>query len=202
MSRRSVVWVAGALVALAAGCGGGGETKTVTVQATPEGGEAGASPTAEASATPGPDGEAPAIAQSKGSVDGKRVEFVLTELRRSGPTVILNARLENSDPESAAQVASAFDDGAYQKLENDQQEESDVFDGVALVDPEGRKKYLVARDEEGRCVCTNELSSSFAQQEAPVQLTATLTAPPAGVTQVDLLIPHFETVRDVPLAEE
>ena len=76
-----------------------------------------------------------------------------------------------------------------------------MFDGVALVDPEGRKKYLVARDETGRCVCTNGLNSQFASAEAPIQLSATLTAPPATVTQVDLLIPHFETLRDVPIAE-
>ena len=144
----------------------------------------------------------PAIAQSKGSVDGERVSVVLTELRRSGPTVVLNARLEIADPDSSAQVGSVFDDGIYQQLADETQEEGDVFDGVAMVDPEGRKKYLVARDEEGRCVCTNDLSGAFASEEAPVQLTATLTAPPAGVTQVDLLIPHFETLRDVPLAED
>ena len=35
----------------------------------------------------------------------------------------------------------------------------------------------------------------------PVELTATLSAPPPGVTQVDLVVPRFETLRDVPLAE-
>ena len=47
-----------------------------------------------------------------------------------------------------------------------------MFDGVAMVDPEGRKKYLVARDETGRCVCTNGLSGQFASADAPVQLDA------------------------------
>ena len=181
------------------GCGGGGETKTVTVAAdepTPAGdGEATATP----SATAGPEGDAPAIAESAGSADGDRVRFVLTELRRSGPTVVLNARLETA--EGNAQVASAFDDGVDQELEGEQAEGADVFDGVAMVDPEGRKKYLVARDETGRCVCTNQLNGQFTSPESPVQLTATLTAPPATVTQIDLLIPHFETLRDVPITE-
>ena len=125
--------------------------------------------------------------------------FVLTELRRSGPTVVLNGRLEAA--EGNAQVASAFNDGIDQEVEGEQREGVDVFDGVAMVDAEGRKKYLVARDETGRCVCTNSLNSQFASPEAPVQLTATLTAPPATVTQIDLLIPHFETLRAVPITE-
>jgi hypothetical protein len=188
--------VAGALGALVIGCGGGGETKTVTVPADEPAPEAGAEETATPSATPG---AAPAIAQSSGTAEGDTVTFVLTELRRSGPTVIMNARIEN--PEGRAQLASAFSDGIDQEIEQEGREGVDVFDGVALVDPEGRKKYLVARDETGRCVCTNGLNSQFASAEAPIQLSATLTAPPATVTQVDLLIPHFETLRDVPIAE-
>ena len=151
MNRQAMGWIGAALVAFLIGCGGGGETKTVTVPAdepAPDG-TATAEAEAEASPTPGPDGELPAIAQSKGSVDGERVTVVLTELRRSGPTVVLNARLEIADPDSAAQVGSVFDDGIYQQLADETQEEGDVFDGVAMVDPEGRKKYLVARDEDG-----------------------------------------------------
>ena len=147
-------------------------------------------------ARPGP---AEAVAQSAGTADGDRVTFVLTELRRSGPTVVLNGRLETG--EGNAQVASAFDDGIDQEVEGEQREGVDVFDGVAMVDAEGRKKYLVARDEAGRCVCTNQLNSQFTSPEAPVQLTATLTAPPTTVTEVDLLIPHFETLRAVPITE-
>ena len=46
-----------------------------------------------------------------------------------------------------------------------------MFDGVAMIDPEGRKKYLVARDETNRCVCSNGLSSAFVRADAPVELT-------------------------------
>ena len=68
--------------------------------------------------------------------------------------------------------------------------------------PEGRKEYLVARDEEGRCVCTNGLSGAVRLRGRPGPADRHADAPrPRGVTQVDLLIPHFETLRDVPLAE-
>ena len=202
-TRTTCGWAAGALVAFLIGCGGGGEVKTVTVESDEPapGGDATAEGTAAPSATPGPDGQAAAIAQSAGTADGKPVRFVLTELRRSGPTVILNARLELADGADSAQVADTFDDGSYQDLEANETESGDVFDGVAMVDPEGRKKYLVARDETGRCVCTNALNGQFAREDSAVQLTATLTAPPAEVTQIDLLIPHFETLRGVAISE-
>ena len=99
------------------------------------------------------------------------------------------------------QVASTFDDGDFQELEDGGTEPGDVFDGVALIDPEGKKKYFVARDETNRCVCSNELSAAFIREEAPVELTATLAAPPPGVAQVDLVVPRFGTLHDVPLAE-
>jgi hypothetical protein len=197
MERRAIPWLAGALTVLAAGCGGGGKTKTVTVEsdqkAKPE-----ASATATASAAP----DAP-IVEAQASVDSKRVRFMVTELRRSGPTVIINAQLELADPASsqAAQVNDTFNDGLSEPLTHGDSEGADVFDGVALIDPVGKKKYLVARDADGRCVCSNQLSSSFAKADAPVELQATLTAPPADVRQVDLYVPRVKTFRAVPLAQ-
>jgi hypothetical protein len=189
-------WTVGLLVAALAGCGGDGE-KSPAPQQRP--GDA----TAEGTATPEPTPEeAAAVVETLGSVDGGRVRFILTELRRSGPTVVLNARLEPVDPAGERlQVASTFDDGIFQPLEDGGDEPGDVFDGVALIDPEGRKKYLVARDETNRCVCSNGLGAAFVRAEAPVELTATLAAPPPGVAQVDLIVPRFETLRGVPLAE-
>ena len=46
-----------------------------------------------------------------------------------------------------------------------------------------------------------QLGAAFIRADAPVELTATLAAPPAGVTTVDLVVPRFETLHDVPLAE-
>jgi len=200
-------WMSGLLVAAlavaVAGCGGdGGETKTVTVEKTPAG-DASAEGTAspEARETEG-EGEAPAVVETEGSIDGGRARFIVTQLQRSGPTVILNARLELVDPAGdELQVASSLEDGTFQELESGASEPGDVFDGVAMIDPEGRKKYLVARDETNHCVCSNDLGAAFISAEAPVELAATLTAPPPDVTQVDLIVPGFETLRDVPLSE-
>ena len=51
------------------------------------------------------------------SVDDDRVRFIVTELRRSGPTVIVNAQLQLADPQStgSAQVNDTFDDGSRRR---------------------------------------------------------------------------------------
>jgi len=141
------------------------------------------------------------VAQAETTVDSLPTRFVVTELRRSGPTVILNARAEpaqRTEDSVTGQIGQELSDGQTQELTTGTQEEGDVFDGVALIDPEGRKKYLVARDSEGRCVCSNQLGTRFIGQ-GPVNLEATLSAPPEGVQRVNLSVPGVKTFTDVPL---
>ena len=198
MGRWISGWVVVALAIAIAGCGGGDGD----ADKTPTPGQSQGDASAEASATPDAPAEAEPIVEALGSIDGGRARFLVTELRRSGPTVILNARLELVDPTSERlQVGSTFDDGDFQDLEDGGTEPGDVFDGVALIDPEGKKKYFVARDDTNRCVCSNELSAAFIREEAPVELTATLAAPPPDVSEVDLVVPRFGTLHDVALAQ-
>ncbi len=149
------------------------------------------------------DGGAPqgAVVEAETTVDGLQARFVVTELKRSGPTVILNARVEpaqRTESSVSGQIGQELSDGQTQELTTETTEAGDVFDGVALIDPEGRKKYLVARDSEGRCVCSNQLSSRFIGQ-GPVNLDATLSAPPQGVQRVNLTVAGVKTFTDVPL---
>jgi hypothetical protein len=196
MARLAAPLLALALIAPAlGGCGGDDKTKTVTV--TKEAGEKTATATPKPGATPG------AIITGEGTGDDNRFRFVLTELKRSGPTVIANARVElaEGNQSNSFQVSDQFNDGLYQPLESGTNEGGDVFDGIALIDPQGKKKYLVARDSQGRCVCSNDLSSAFAGPGTPVNLQATLTAPPPAVKQVDVVVPSVKTFTRVPISE-
>lgn len=182
---------------LVAGCGGGDDQQASTTPAPTETAGATATPTPTATVATGP------VAQAEGSAEGGRFVFLITDLKRSGPTVVLNATvsLAGDSPSDSIQVGSVFSDGLYQELEDsDANEEGDVFDGVALIDPEGRKKYLVARESTGRCVCSNNLSAAFVEEDAPVNLQATLTAPPEGVGTVDVVVPNVKTFTGVSLA--
>ncbi|MEA2269829.1 MAG: hypothetical protein QOC64_2439 [Solirubrobacteraceae bacterium] len=186
----------GLLVATAlAGCGGG-ETRTVTVtqgrepQTLPE--------TVTTTQPPQPR----ALAEGGGSRSGRPFSFRILELRRSGATVALNATL-TADPqgERDVRVSDLFGDGLTQRLKGRRGiEDDDVFDGVALIDTQNRRTYLVARDATGRCVCSRRLARVVSTPGVPVSLTATLAAPPDGVTRVDVVVPNVRTFTGVPLA--
>jgi hypothetical protein len=190
-----------AALALLAGCGGGDDQNTASTPA-PTDTAAPAAPPAE-TATAEPTVEGAPVAEGQGSADGGRFVFRILELKRSGPTVVLNASvsLAGGSERDSIQISDTFSDGVFQDLENeDANEGGDVFDGVALIDPNGRKKYLVARESTGRCVCSNNLSGQFVEEDAPVSLTATLAAPPDTVTTVDVVVPNVKTFTGVPIA--
>jgi hypothetical protein len=192
--RAGTIALVCAVAALAAsGCGSDKKAKTVTTPAGKSEPEATATP--QAPAQPAIDGE--------GVRNGWRFRFTIDELKRSGPTVIVNATVEllNGDQGDSWQISDAFDDGFYNELRGGGSESGHVFDGIALIDPAGRKKYLVARDSDGNCVCSNHLSDTFVQPGAPVTLQATLTAPPPTVKQVEVVVPRVKTFHDVALAD-
>jgi hypothetical protein len=208
IQARGVALVAALM--LLAGCGGDGDDQgggggapasTPAPTETAETAEGPATPEGTATEAPAP-AEGASIAEGQGSHDGARFVFRITELKRSGPTVVLNATVEWAEGgDDSMQVSSTFGDGQFQTLEGSEgQESGDVFDGVALIDPEGRKKYLVARESTGRCVCSNDLSASFASEATPVNLQATLAAPPETVTKVNVFVPRVKTFTDVPIS--
>jgi hypothetical protein len=194
--RAGTIAVACAVAALAAsGCGSDEKAEPKAQQAATGQSEPEATATPQAPAQPAIDGE--------GVRDGWRFRFTIDELKRSGPTVIVNAKVEllNGEEDDSWQISDAFNDGDYQKLSGGASETGHVFDGVALIDPVGRKKYLVARDSDGNCVCSNNLSDTFVHPGAPVTLQATLTAPPPNVKKVDVVVPRVKTFHDVALTD-
>jgi hypothetical protein len=185
------------LLALA-GCGGGDDDKksssTSETTAKPS---TSTSPSGKPVATP-----QKVVAAREGSVDQKPVTLEILELKRSGGTSALTFRLTAKDSEGSAQVAQTFDDGISEKIKgtDDPTQGSGSLDGISLVDTKNRKRYLVGRDENGVCVCDSNLSSGFANADAPLLLSATYAAPPADVRTMDVVIPHFGTFKDVPIS--
>jgi hypothetical protein len=201
------------LILGAAGCGKNEEPKTTT-QAPAPAAETKAPPPAPAAepktpeqapvtAQPGaPQAPAPAaqpapqatpakqaIATADGEKPGVRVE--VTELKRvSGGTVMLRFAMIN---EADKEVSFGYD--FAQKGTNDFAN----IGGVHLVEPVGKKKYLVVRDSQGACDCSQGLSRVAANSR--MNLWARFPAPPDNVEKIAVVIPHFSPMDDVPLSK-
>jgi hypothetical protein len=196
--RIPVSALAGVVVVAVAGCGG--STKTVTVAAKPT--TTRVSGTTAAGATTTAVVASPPVATRDGSVDQEPVTLSIVSLKRSGATVELTFELSLDKTASGhAQVASAFDDGEFEKVTAPGSTDisgGDTLDGIYLVDTTDAKKYPVARDSYGQCVCDINLGDTFVDSGAPVFLSATFGAPPSS--SVNVSIPGYGTFANVPIS--
>jgi hypothetical protein len=189
--------IVGAAVALA-GCGG--STKTVTVAAKPT--TTRVTGTTASGATTTAAVVSPPVATRDASVDQEPVTLSIVSLKRSGATVELTFELSLDKTASGhAQIASAFDDGEFEKVTSPGATDisgGDTLDGIYLVDTADAKKYPVARDSYNQCVCDINLSGTFVDAGAPVFLSATFGAPSAD--SVNVSIPGYGTFVNVPIS--
>ena len=70
--------------------------------------------------------------------------------------------------------------------------------GVSLVDAVNKKKYLVVRDSESRCLCSRDLHGLKPGESLSVY--AKFPAPPDDVQKITVQIPHFLPADDVPIS--
>jgi len=130
-----------------------------------------------------------AIASADGEQPGRRVE--VTELKRvSGGTVSLRFTMVNDADEIA--FHDAYGEAGHSK-------DFGSIGGVALVDPVGKKKYLVVRDSEDACLCSRDIPNIA--KTSRVNLWAKLPAPPEDVRKISVCIPHFAPMDDVPISQ-
>lgn len=201
--RRGPLLAAVGALALLAGCGTTGGTKTVTVRA---------GATAPADATPTGAGPAPTtartptrtdtvIARRTGTVNNTPVVLEIVEFKRSRATVALSIRLSTKSSNGPL-IDETFDDGINQKSRSrgvPDKAGTDTLDGIYLIDGAHGRRYLVARDRENNCVCDHDLYHQDLAPGQPASLSAIFGAPPPSVKAVDVFIPRFGTFKDLPL---
>ena len=131
----------------------------------------------------------PALATSDGETPGARVE--VQELKRvSGGTVMLRFTMIN-DGDKTLNVGYDFGAGSTSDI--------GTVGGVHLIEPVGKKKYLVVRDSESKCDCSRGVKDVAAKSRA--NLWARFPAPPDNVEKIGVVIPHFSPMDDVPLSK-
>lgn len=76
-----------------------------------------------------------------------------------------------------------------------------AYSGTTLVDVAAKKRYLVAVDSRGTCLCTPELAHNYVVGPGESRtLNATYAAPPATTTTVTVDVPGIGSFADVPIS--
>jgi hypothetical protein len=143
----------------------------------------------------------PVVASAeKGDLPG--VSLTVNQLRRSDPnTVTLVFTVANKGNE-----AYTFD-WTWGELGIIEVGNALAFDmsGVYLIEPEGKKKHLVLRDTNNRCICSTGVfrsggTTSGLTPGRDATMWAKFPAPPASVTKMTVAVPHFPVLDSLPLA--
>ncbi|MEV6587565.1 hypothetical protein [Streptomyces acidicola] len=170
----TTVTIATGLVLTVAGCGGGGDDEK-------------SSNTASSSAPPSDNGN-----DDKQESQGSATDSVLAEVkgdnlalkitsaaRDEGGFVTVEGTVTNNGDRSW--VAADWR-GDERELANN----GGSVAGASLIDQEGKKRYLVLRDTEGRCLCTR-FTGALVQGET-TEWFAQFPAPPDSTTKVDFQV--------------
>ena len=127
-----------------------------------------------------------ALASAEGELPGLTVE--IHELKRTaGDTVTLKLAFANSGQQEVA--LDQFGGPGVNQWS---------LAGINLVDIVGKKKYFVATDSEGKCLCSMDMSRL--QPQARVNLWAKFPAPPPDVQAIGILIPRFAPFEEIPIS--
>jgi hypothetical protein len=205
-NRLSAALLAALVVVSLAGCSGddepGNGTPTGPAASGSAPGGGGATPGSTASAAPAAPA-LPVLASRDTSVKEIPIRVEVNELRVEGRVTRLTFTARNLEPlvpgtaPKRWQIATFFNDGLDQKKAGASPDDSFSVDGVYLLDSAGAKRYLAARNAAQGCVCSGGLSSTFVSPGSGVVLTTVFAALPAGVEQVDVVVPGFGSFNGV-----
>lgn len=177
-ARRGMValTVAAGLALGVAGCGGGGDDKKPDTSASASKG-GGSKPSSQEGKSETP------LAELKGT-DGLLLQITSAE-RDSGGFVTVNGVVKNDGAKSVVIPPQTSGD------ETEVIAHGPSLGGATLVDSQGKKRYYVLRDTEGRPLTTTGLGNLEAGQTLPVFMQ--FPAPPASTSEVDLQVPTFSS---------
>jgi hypothetical protein len=123
------------------------------------------------------------MAEMRGT-DGLLIQVSSVE-RDSGGFVTVTGTLKNDGAKLVAVPAQVSGD------EREIVDHGVSLGGATLVDSQGKKRYYVLRDTEGRPLTTTGLTTLEAGQNLPVFMQ--FPAPPASTTEVTLQLPTFSS---------
>ncbi|MER5533637.1 hypothetical protein [Streptomyces mirabilis] len=174
--RRALAAVAitTGLLLTVSGCGGGDGGDKPSGTSTSQSSKGGGGSKPQASPTPS---QAAALAEVKG---GDITLTVTSAARDQGGYVTVSGKVTNGGGQFW--IASNWR-GDERELSGN----GASLAGASLIDSKGKKKYLVLRDTQGRCLCT-KFDGGGVEAGQSADWFAQFPAPPAGTTNVDFQV--------------
>lgn len=159
----------------------GGDDGSDKPESKPQGSSSSSSDQKSEAPAPAEDDESQVLASIKGK-DG--VEAIVSSVKReTGGFVTVKGRVKNG----SKQIWTA---PGWQGMEQEVANNGASMAYASLVDQAGKKRYLVLRDTDGRCLCT-KFEGLTPGAETP--FFAQFPAPPQSTTEVDFQIPTMPT---------
>ncbi|MEU3722014.1 hypothetical protein [Streptomyces sp. NPDC031705] len=176
----TTVAAAAVMALMLAGCGGNEEPKAPQKSTGAQGqsGGAGQSPAPSGNKAPSP---VEVIATAKGPAS--ITLEINSAVRDAGNYVTVSGKIKNSGGQAYVETAAWRGD--------ERSASAASVAGATLVDKQGKKRYYVLRDTEGRCSCTIGITRIGPGESVP--FFAQFPAPPASASEVDFAIPTFAT---------
>ncbi|WP_045559173.1 hypothetical protein [Streptomyces sp. FxanaA7] len=175
--RRAVtaVAIATGLVLAVAGCGGGGDgdnkSSDSTSSSEPSSKESGGKEESQASE----------VEQALAEVKSGDITLSVTSAERDqGGYVTVNGTVTNNG-------GNFWPAAEWRGDERELNKNGSSLAGASLVDGTGKKKYLVLRDTEGRCLCT-KFTGGGVESGQTTDWYAQFPAPPEDTTSVDFQV--------------
>ncbi|MGW4562269.1 hypothetical protein ACWEN3_07590 [Streptomyces sp. NPDC004561] len=178
-ARRGLVVlaVAAGLAVGVAGCGGGGGDDKKPDSSASASRTSGSDPSTQEGQSGQP------LAELKGS--GGLLLQIASAQRDSGGFVTVNGTLKNDGAQTVV-IPSALSGNETEIIKNGRS-----LGGATLVDPQGKKRYYVLRDTEGRPLTTTGFSTIKAGDSLAVFMQ--FPAPPANTANVEFQLPTFSS---------
>ncbi len=185
-ARRAMTAVAitTGLVLTVAGCGGEGEKPNAGSSSAPTDKGKGSEEKPKGEEPQVPPAEDTVLAEVTGG-SGNTTLVVNSAVRDEGGFLTVSGKVKNGN-------GRFWNPTSWRGSEKELSDNAASMAGASLVDRVGKKKYLILRDTDGRCLCT-QFSGGFKENEEKPWF-AQFPAPPADTTKVDLQI------ADMPVA--
>ena len=150
---------------------------------------ANASPTRQASEKPEPLG---VTGSNEADSEGMTAEVNDVEQNDSGNLVSVSWSIENNNDDYV--TLTWLYDQSYTYT-------GDYFSGITAVSSSSNTRFHPVMDGSGECLCAGNTSSDFFNEVAPEGKSAywSLFSIPSDVDSIDIEVPGFEPIEDIPI---